>query len=438
MLNLSGRKPLVLLAITSILCAGVLAVQVARNIRVPIVPRLQPDAPAAIERPASDTISLMQDRLRRNPDDAGAYAQLGWAFLQRVRETNDATQYALSEKAFDESLARDMNEVDALIGKGALAASRHQFAAALNWADRAREQNPFKAQIFGVMGDALTELGRYDEAAVIIQKMVDTRPDVSSYSRVSYQRELHGDIPVAIELMQRAYGSSNQTAESGLWVQVQLGNLYFNSGDYERAAQTYAAALHTKPDYVYAQAGMARVRAAMGDASGAIEIYERIVKTLPMPEFVIALGELQEHEGRTVEAKRAYDLVRVIEKLSASGGVDVDLELALFDADHGGDPLETVIRAREVVARRPSVAAFDALAWSLFRAGNYAEARNYSVKALALGTRDSMLHFHAGMIAIALGDVVSGKTELEQALKINPHFNVLRADEARKALVNLH
>ncbi len=437
MLNLSGRKPLALLAISTLVCGGVLAVQLVRTVRAPIVPRLQPDAPVAVERPALDTITQMQERLRRNPEDATAYSQLGWAFLQRVRETNDATMYAQSEKAFDASLARDMNNVDALLGKGALAGSRHQFTAALSWADRALEQNPFKAQIFGVIGDALTELGRYDEAAAAVQKMVDIRPDVSSYSRVSYQRELHGDMLVAIDLMKRAFGSSNQTAESGLWVQVQLGNLYFNSGDLPQAEQTYAAALRFKPDYVFARAGMARVRVAQGRPAEALDIYQQLVKQLPMPEFVIALGELQEHEGQLAAAQQSYDLVRVIDKLSASGGVDVDLELALFDADHGADLAATVARAREVLARRPSIYAADTLAWALYRAGNITEAHTYSNQALRLGTRDAQLHFHAGMIALAAGDKPGAKSELTFALQINPHFNVLRADEARAKLATL-
>ena len=156
-----------------------------------------------------------------------------------------------------------------------------------------------------------------------------------------------------------------------------------------------------------------------------------------MPEFVIALGELQEHEGQLAAAQQSYDLVRVIDKLSASGGVDVDLELALFDADHGADLAATVARAREVLARRPSIYAADTLAWALYRAGNITEARTYSNHALRLGTRDAQLHFHAGMIALAAGDKPGAKAELSLALQINPHFNVLRADEARAMLAML-
>ena len=150
--------------------------------------------------------------------------------------------------------------------------------------------------------------------------------------------------------------------EASLWTQVQLGHLYFNRGDLRDAEQTYRAALSVRPDYVYALAGVARVRAAEGHYEEAIGAYQEIVKRLPLPEFVIALGDLYEATGRPAEAKRQYDLVQAMQQLNASAGVDVDMELALFDADHGIDPAGTVKRARAAYERRSSIYAADALA----------------------------------------------------------------------------
>ena len=55
-------------------------------------------------------------------------------------------------------------------------------------------------------------------------------------------------------------------------------------------------------------------------------------------------------------------------------------------------------------------------------------------KALALGTRDAHLYYHAGMIALKQGDQEQAREYLEQALEINPHFSVLHAENARMAL----
>ena len=42
--------------------------------------------------------------------------------------------------------------------------------------------------------DALVELGRYDEAERELQAMIDRKPNLAAYARVSYLRELRGDL----------------------------------------------------------------------------------------------------------------------------------------------------------------------------------------------------------------------------------------------------
>src|SRR5262249_33112186 len=143
-------------------------------------------------------------RIRRNPNDTDAYAQLGLAQLQRVRETADPSLYGKAEAAFAEALKRDPQQFNALVGQGQLALARHQFADALRWGEQARAINPFSPHPYGIIGDAQIERGRYEAAIMTIQKMVDTRPDLNSYSRVSYVRELHGDTNGAIVAMRQA------------------------------------------------------------------------------------------------------------------------------------------------------------------------------------------------------------------------------------------
>jgi tetratricopeptide (TPR) repeat protein len=203
--------------------------------------------------------------------------------------------------------------------------------------------------------------------------------------------------------------------------------------------------LEAQPDYIYAFAGIARVRAAQGRYDQAIDFYQQIVKTLPLPEFVIALGEVYEANRQPNEAKQQYDLVRAMQQLNAGAGMDVDLELALFDADHpasdlgagAADPAQAVQRARASYARRPSIYGADALAWALYQHGEYREAQRYSQLALQLGTRDAAMHYHAGMIALALDDRPTAREQLRQALAINPYFSVRYAEPARQKLAQL-
>lgn len=413
--------------------------------RMPAPVAVGSEMPAPVALSAEQQIAKLQDRIRANPNDVAAYEQLGAALIQRVRETADPSLYTRADQAFAEALKREPNSFDALIGQGSLALSRHQFADALRLGTRARSANAYNAVALGVIGDAQIELGQYDAAADTFQKMVDTRPDLRSYSRVSYLRELRGDTAGAIDAMQRAVRAGGPVSEQTLWTQVQLGHLYFNSGDIQSAERTYMHTLEAQPDYIYAFAGIARVRAAQGNYKQAIDFYQQIVKTLPLPEFVIALGEVYEANGQPNQAKQQYDLVRAMQQLNASAGMDVDMELALFDADHpssnlragAADPVQAVTRARASYARRPSVYGADALAWALYQHGEFAEAQRYSQLALRLGTRDAAMHYRAGMIALALNNRPGAREQLRQALTINPYFSVRYAAPARQKLAEL-
>jgi tetratricopeptide (TPR) repeat protein len=393
--------------------------------------------PAPVELSSEPMFARFQAEIRANPDNSDAYAQLGLAFLQSVRETGDAALYGRAEEAFGEALQRNPEQVDALVGQGMLALARHDFEGALRWGSQARAINPYRTATVGILVDALVELGRYEEALAQTQVMVDMRPDLASYSRVSYLRELHGDPAGAIAAMEMAVAAGVPTAEGTLWTQTQLGHLYFHRGDLANAEATYRQALAWQPDYIYAQAGLARIAAARGQHQEAIAAYQAIVARMPLPEFVIPLGELYEVTGQTAEAEQQYELVRAIQQLNAAAGMDVDLELALFNADQGADPAATLEKARAAYGRRPSLYAADVLAWSLYVNGQFAEAWDYSQEALRLGTRDAMLHYHAGRIAYALEDWPAAHYHLQEALTINPYFSLRYAPQAAALLEGL-
>lgn len=427
----------------TLMAAGLALLVAAGALGAWLYPRSRPAiatqqlAQAASQRPVDQTDQAIweyQQRVRENPSDVQSYAVLGSAYVQKARETGDPSYYAKAQAAIDEALRVGPDNVEALIGAGTLANARHQFQEALQLGERARAANPSVPRVYGVIADAQTELGMYDDAIATLQTMVDMRPDLSSYSRVSYARELHGDLDGAIEAMRMAVDAGGPTTENSAWTRVQLGNLYFAKGDLAQAEQEYQATLVQLPNYVYGQAGLARVRAAQGRADEAIDLYRQAIARMPLPEFVIALGELQQATGRAAEAAKQYDLVRAMQQLFKVNGVDTDLELALFDADHGGDPAATVALARAAHARRPSVKAADTLAWALYKAGDAAEARRYADEALRLGTQDALMLYHAGTIAQAQGDSAAARELLGRALALNPNFSPLYAPQARQAL----
>src|SRR6185295_6934748 len=173
----------------------------------------------------NDIVEGLQSWLRTHPRDAAAYGQLGEAYLQRGRETGDPTFYARADAALATALDLAPDDFEAMISRGALALTRHQFSEALVWAERARTLNPYRSAIDGIVGDANLELGTYDAAVEAFQAMIDRRPDLASYSRVSYARELLGDVDGAITAMQQAVKPGPPTRENTAWCRVQLGNL---------------------------------------------------------------------------------------------------------------------------------------------------------------------------------------------------------------------
>ena len=400
-------------------------------------------APAFADRPVvgsgtlSDAIASLQARLTSLPQDFGSWSALGLAYVQQARVTADPGYYPKAEEALNRSLSiRPSENFQALTGLAALAAARHDFSRSLEFGRRAEAINPDNANVHGVIGDALIELGRYPEAFGELQRMIDLRPGLSSYARVSYARELQGDSAGAAALMRQALEYAGSPSDRA-WASNQLGDLAFNAGNLAGAQESYRMATQLDATFFPAQAGLARVAAARGETDRAIRAYDQVVAAYPLPEYVVALADLQTAAGRTADAERTVGLLRVEERLFQASGVNVDLEIALFDADHGVDLPVGLTAARNEWAKRQSVQVADALAWSLYAGGRYDEALTYSSKALALGTRNASFHFHRGMIERALGNTAAARKDLKAALDINPHFSILWSDHARRVLKGL-
>jgi tetratricopeptide (TPR) repeat protein len=384
-----------------------------------------------------EQIEQFQSQLRANPGAWEVYSQLGLAYLQRARETGDPAYYLKAEKVLREALNAIPDDYASLVGMGMLALARHQFQEALEWGERARREVPDSPMAFGVIADAQVELGKYDEAAISLQAMVDIRPDLNAYSRISYLRELYGDLEGAVLMMQWAVDAGQPNQENAAWTRTQLGNLYFNRGDLETAEKQYALTLANHPGYVYALAGMGKVQAARGNFGAAIGYLEGASQAAPIPEFIISLIDVYQRAGNTGAAEKQIELLKAIQQLYEANGVDLDLEVALFNADHRIDLDDTLKNARQVYARRPSVFAADVLAWVLYTTGRCQEARAYAAEALNLGTRHALFFFHAGMIEHCLGNDDLAVRHLQQALEINPYFSLRYSQEARRTLEDL-
>ncbi len=384
---------------------------------------------------AGDTeaeIAGLQGELRLRPRDVKALETLGLAYLQRVRETGDASYYPKADGVLHEALAARPRDLIATAGLGQLALARHQFRRGLAFGLRARAISPTTAGVYGVIGDADIELGRYPQAFAAFDRMTALKPSVASYARVSYARELLGDTAGAARAMELASSAAVGAHEASAWTRVQLGLLELSTGRARAAADDMRSALASFPGYAFALDGLAQAEAALGKLGRARSLEAQAVARVPLPQYVSLLGDLEAAAGHPAAAARQYALIGVIERLLAANGVRNDLDIALFDADHGRNPARAVTLARKGRAERPSILGDDVLGWALARDGRCAEALPYSTRALRLGTKDALKIFHRGYVAACLGRRAEARTYYRRALALNPHFSILWAAVARK------
>jgi tetratricopeptide (TPR) repeat protein len=383
-----------------------------------------------VSRAAADPVAALQRRVAANPRDAQALTELGLAYQQRARETGDPSWYPKSDGVLRKALILKPRNALTLSGLGSLALARHRFATALVLGRRAVTLDPGEARHRGVVGDALIELGQYDAAFRSFDRMASLAPGVSSYTRISYARELLGRPAAAIIPMRLA--ADGASGEAYAWTRVQLGKLYFSLGRIDAAARQHELALRALPGYVHALDALAQVEAARGHLRRAIVLERRAVDTIPLPQFVATLGDLYGAAGRPAEARRQYALIGAMDRLLGANGVRTDLEVALFDVDHGIKLGRALRRARLAHRARPGIEADDVLAWALARNGHCGEALGYSRRALRLGTRDALKYFHRGMIERCLGHRAESRSWFRRALELNPHFSILWAPTARR------
>ncbi|MEU0528383.1 tetratricopeptide repeat protein [Streptomyces niveus] len=379
------------------------------------------------------SIDALRATLRRLPDNAVGWAQLGMAYVQQGRTTADPALYAKAESALRRSLTvQPRDNYQAETGMGALAAARHDFATALTWGRKAASTNPSNAAAQGVLADAYTQLGRYEESYRAVQRMTDLRPDTASLARASYTWELRGDIPRARALMKRALNDAASPPDQA-FARLHLATLAQESGDAATALREASAGLRTARDDAPLLEARARAHAALGHNKEAVADYTAAVSIIPLPQYVLGLGELQQSLGRNDQARTQYGILRAQEQVRMAGGAPADTDAILFEADHG-DAARAVTMARAAVRARPFIAVQDACAWALHRAGRDAEALAYADRSLSLGTRNSLFHYHRAMIHEALGDTPAARKDLEHALTVDPHFHPLHAPRARTAL----
>ncbi len=373
---------------------------------------------AAIQKLLSD--------LRSNPDNIKSKMQLAFAYIQESRETGNHGYYdKAASQLIDEILEKKPNDYEALCAKATILLSQHHFTEALIIGNQIIKENSHSAYGYGVLTDAHVELGNYKEAIKSADQMISMRPDIRSYSRISYLREIMGDYKGAIEAMKMAVQSGIPGMEQTEWARVYIGHLYEMIGQYEEASEQYQLSLYHRPHYAFGLAGMGRIEKAKQNYSEAVKYFSNAKFTIKDYAFYDECADvyraMQKPDSADNELREAIDMLRAGNDKESNSvhGHYSDRELALLYLKKYRYDLALQHALTEYNRRPKNIDVNQTLAWVRYRRGEYAEANKHIDVALGTNSKNPLLLFQAGLIKSMAGNLIEGKKLLEHSLTIN-------------------
>jgi tetratricopeptide (TPR) repeat protein len=391
--------------------------------------------PLAFQYTTDEAIAFFQARVAKNPQDYYSFRYLGEMYERKARESGDHAAFAPAEEALRKALAIEPRYARARASLAAVLCARHKFAEALKIAEELVQERPDDIDALATRGDALAELGRYDEAATIYDRLAKLAPIPEVQARLAGLAELQGREDEAESLLRKAAAAAEKAGgpKAAGWYRWRLGELAFAAGRLEEAASLYQSVPEGIDAVHDATAGLARVRAAQGKTDEAIALYRKAIAIGPDAAMLAALGDLLARAGRTAEAAPLFEQV-VSQTRDAP---EHRRTLAVFLADNDRDLPRALGLMRQDYAERQDLHGRDAMAWVLFKNGQAAEAAPIIESALKLGTRDARVQYHAGLIFRASGDRARAREHLRRALEREAALGPGEAETARTALDEL-
>jgi tetratricopeptide (TPR) repeat protein len=353
-------------------------------------------------------------------DDISA-SNLGVLYLGRGRLTGDAADYERALAAANRAVAAYPTSTATRALKATVLQATHDFRGALNLAETILREDRNNVDALAVAGDAKLEMGRLDEAGATYATIAGIAPGPALDVRLARLAWLSGDTSNALNLVARAREAAiREGAGDPSFYEAQLGEFARITGDAARARKSYLAALAIRPTDQLALLGLARLDAFAGDDAAAIAGLRLAAAIAPRPETLALLSDLLTRTGDTKGAADTGATVRFTEKLGGTGSMLFDRQFLLFELDHGGATGDVLVRAKSAAQVRPDAAGLDVVAWAAYRLGDLRTAREFSARALASGTVDARILYHASAIALSSGEAARGRALVERALGLGP------------------
>lgn len=401
----------------------------------PIVARRAPFDPQI----SAKTVAFWQDRVRYDSQSAVGYRELAAAYLSLHRQSGDIAHVLRAEQAARRSLAiLPRGNKPALYRLSRSLLTQHRFDEALTVINRA---TPLESDAHRLRADIFLELGRYKEANRALVLSPPERRDPNYNALRARLMEIEGQ---PLQALQRRRAATEQAeanldaeAESVAWHHGREAHALANMGRSAQARQSLTKALDIFPNDYRAMSLLAHLAANDHNWAEALKWGRRAIAIVPDPDIFALMGDVYAASGRASLAKEQYQIVEAMSRLARAQGVIYDRQRALFYANHNRRLDEALALARGELKLRRDIYTYDTLAWVCFKKGLLSEAEAASRRALAFGTQDAMLWYHAGMIAHARGQRVQASANLQRALSINPRFHPTAPAQARALLAKI-
>ena len=362
-------------------------------------------------------VAAAEQKTRDTPTNGTVWKDLGLAYIRRAYETADPAFYPLASNALDRAGALLKNSADLLAARASLALARHQFSMARTLANSALalQPNSFAASV--ALVDATVELGAYDAAAALVDRLIDQRPGVASLSRLSYLRQLQGDMLGAEAAMRSAVAAASVGSLDRSVTLAYLGEILLERGKGDAATRAFRDALAINPSSAVAAMGMARIQAGASDWATAASTLDALTDRVPVPGALGQRADVARARHDRPGELAANQLVDASISLFRANGAVVDSELAILLADRGPTSSgPALVAARKAYADRRTIFTEDAMAWALFQSGQAKAAVEYATRAVSSDPAVASVRWHAAAIIAAAGDKASARIQLTAAM----------------------
>lgn len=372
--------------------------------------------------------------------DAKSALYLAAIYMQEARITGEHPYYynaALDVLNFviENPPKEKILQYQALTSKASVLLSQHQFQEALEAGQAALKIETHDAQVYGVLCDANVELGNYEEAVKMGDKMISIKPDLRSYARVSYLRELFGDYKGAIAAMELAIAAGVPSHENTAWARHTLANLYLEYGDLKNAKIELETCLAERPTYAFAIATLADIELEEGNIEVASQKIDEACALMPEFSFFVTKAKIQKAQGKEAAFDKTRQELLVMLKEDTESGHNMSLETANIYLELFSDTDKALTVVMDEYKKRPNNNEVNKLMGTVyFQKEDYKNAQDYFEKASTTKWQAPELLCMRGITLCENGDYKQGKEALTTSLKYKKSLDKALYLKAQKML----